>query len=189
MESSNPSRDTAQTMSEENVELLKGIFSAYEGLDLVAFMRDTDPADLRALYEAIYDPDIEIVWVDTSPDSGPFHGIDEATRAFEEWLESFEEFSMTVTEFLDAGDEVVVHLHHARPRQGQRGTGRDDGLLGDRGQGRQDRESARVLDESRCPRSRRAVGIAALDEKRNGWNAVINRRFGRSPCGRIRERR
>ena len=43
-------------MSEENVELLKGIFSAYEGLDLVAFMRDTDPADLRALYEAIYRP-------------------------------------------------------------------------------------------------------------------------------------
>jgi ketosteroid isomerase-like protein len=95
-------------MSEENVELLKGIFSAYEGLDLVAFMRDTDPADLRALYEAIYDPDIEIVWVDTSPDSGPFHGIEAAMRAFEEWLESFEEFSMTVTEFLDAGDEVVV---------------------------------------------------------------------------------
>ena len=95
-------------MSEENVELLKGIFSAYEGLDLVALMRDMDPADLRAAYEAVYDADIEIVWVDTSPDSGPFHGIDEAMRAFEEWLESFEEFSMTMTEYLDAGDEVVI---------------------------------------------------------------------------------
>jgi ketosteroid isomerase-like protein len=95
-------------MSKENVELLKGIFSAYEGLDLVAFMRDTDPADLQTVFEAVYDPDIEIVWVDTSPDSGPFHGIDEAIGAFEEWLESFEEFSMTMTEFLDAGDEVVI---------------------------------------------------------------------------------
>jgi ketosteroid isomerase-like protein len=95
-------------MSEENVELLKGILGAYEGLDFVALMRDTDPADLRALYEAVYDPDIEIVWVDTSPDSGPFHGIDEAMRAFEEWFESFEEFYMTTTEYLDAGDEVVV---------------------------------------------------------------------------------
>jgi ketosteroid isomerase-like protein len=95
-------------MSEENVELLKGIFSAYEGLDLVAFTRDTDPADLRALYEAVYHPDIEIVWVDTSPDSGPFHGIDEAMRAFDEWLESFEEFSMRMTEYLDAGEEVII---------------------------------------------------------------------------------
>jgi ketosteroid isomerase-like protein len=95
-------------MSKENVELVKGIFSAYEGLDLVAFMRDTDPAIVRAAYEAVYHPDIEIVWVDTSPDSGPFHGIDEAMRAFDEWLESFEEFSMTVTEYLDAGDEVVM---------------------------------------------------------------------------------
>jgi ketosteroid isomerase-like protein len=95
-------------MSQENVELLKGIFSAYEGLDFVALMRDTDPADLRAAYEAIYHPDIEIVWVDTSPDSGPFNGIDEALRAFEDWFASFEEFYMRTTEYLDAGDEVVV---------------------------------------------------------------------------------
>jgi ketosteroid isomerase-like protein len=95
-------------MSEENVDLIKGFLSAYEGIDLVAFWRDTDSADLRAVFEAVYDPAIEIVWVDTSPDSGPFHGIDEAMRAFEEWLESFEEFFMSTTEFLDAGDEVVV---------------------------------------------------------------------------------
>jgi ketosteroid isomerase-like protein len=95
-------------MSEENVELLKRIFSAYEGIDFVALVRDTDRADLRAAYEAVYHPDIEIIWVDTSPDSGPFHGIDEAMRAFEEWFESFEEFYMTPTEYLDAADEVVV---------------------------------------------------------------------------------
>jgi ketosteroid isomerase-like protein len=97
-------------MSEENVELIKGFLSAYEGIDLVAFWRNTDPADLRAVFETVYDPGIEIAWVDTSPDSGPFHGIDEAIRAFDEWLESFEEFSMSTTEFLDAGDEVVVTL-------------------------------------------------------------------------------
>ena len=67
-------------MSEENVELLKGILSAYEGVDFAALTRDTVPADLRAAYEAVYHPDIEIIWVDTSPDSGPFHGIDEAMR-------------------------------------------------------------------------------------------------------------
>jgi ketosteroid isomerase-like protein len=86
----------------------QGILGAYEGLDFVALMRDMDPADLRALYESVYDPDIEIAWVDTNPNPGPFRGIDEAMRAFEEWFESFDEFFMTTTEYLDAGDEVVV---------------------------------------------------------------------------------
>ena len=58
-------------MSEENVELLKGTLGAYEGVDFVALMRDTDPADLPAAYEAVYHPDIEIIWVGTSPDSAP----------------------------------------------------------------------------------------------------------------------
>src|SRR5436190_21937024 len=95
-------------MSQENVELIRGFLSPYEGLDLAAFWRDTNPADMRAIFEAVYHPDIEIVWVDTSPDSGPFHGIDEAMGAFDEWLESFEEFSMRMTEYLDAGDEVII---------------------------------------------------------------------------------
>ena len=97
-------------MSEDNVELVKGMLGAYENLDLAAFMRDTDPADLRALYESVYDPDVEITWVDTNPDPGPHRGIDEAMRAFEEWFESFDEFFMRPTEYLDAGDKVVVTL-------------------------------------------------------------------------------
>ena len=35
-------------------------------------MRDTDPADLRAPYESIYDRDIEIIWVDTILTPGRF---------------------------------------------------------------------------------------------------------------------
>ena len=41
------------------MELLKGILGAYEGVDFVALMRDMDPADLRAAYEAVCHPDIE----------------------------------------------------------------------------------------------------------------------------------
>jgi ketosteroid isomerase-like protein len=95
-------------MSQENVELLKGILGAYEGVDFAALMRDTDPADLRAAFEAVYHPDIEVTWVDTNPNPGPYRGIDEAMRAFEEWFESFDEFFMRPTEYLDAGDKVVV---------------------------------------------------------------------------------
>ena len=40
-------------MSEENVELIRGFLSAYEGLDLAAFWRDTDPADMRAIFRRL----------------------------------------------------------------------------------------------------------------------------------------
>src|SRR4051812_34889149 len=90
--------------------MVRGFLGAYEGIDLATFWRGTEPADMRAIFEAVYDPAIEIVWVDTSPDSGPFHGIDEAMRAFDEWLASFDEFFMTMTEFVDAGDQVVVTI-------------------------------------------------------------------------------
>src|SRR5262249_107512 len=115
-------RDTAPTMSEENVERVREILGAYENLDFAAFMRDTDPADLRALFESVYDPDVEITWVDTNPNPGPFRGIDAAMRAFEEGFESFDEFLMRATEYLDAGDKVVVTV--VTP-----GLGKDSGAL------------------------------------------------------------
>jgi ketosteroid isomerase-like protein len=98
-------------MSQENVEIVRTIVTAYAGQDLVAFVRDTDPAQLRALTAAAYDPDVEVVWVDTSPDAGPYHGHGGALQALMDWLESFEEFHYEPTEFIDAGDDVVVPNH------------------------------------------------------------------------------
>jgi ketosteroid isomerase-like protein len=98
-------------MSQENVEIVRTIVTAYAGQDLVAFVRDTDPAQLQALTAAVYDPDVEVVWVDTSPDSGPYHGHEGALQALMDWLESFEEFHYEPTEFIDAGDDVVVPNH------------------------------------------------------------------------------
>jgi ketosteroid isomerase-like protein len=95
-------------MSQENVEIVRTICTGYAGQDLVAFVRDADPAQLQALTAAAYDPDVEVVWVDTSPDSGPYHGHAGAIQALMDWLESFEEFHVEPTEFIDAGDDVVV---------------------------------------------------------------------------------
>ena len=95
-------------MSQENVEVVRTIVTAIAGQDLVPFFRDTDPVQLRALAAAVYDPDVEVVWVDTSPDSGPYHGHGGFIQAMMDWLESFEEFHFEPTEFIDAGDDVVV---------------------------------------------------------------------------------
>lgn len=115
-----PERDTAWAMSQENVDLVRGILGAYAAQDLAAFVRNTDPAQLKGLIAAIYDPDVEVVWVDTSPDSGPYHGHEGALQAMVDWLDSFDEFHFEPTEFIDAGGDVVVPNY-------QRGIGKGSG--------------------------------------------------------------
>lgn len=106
-------------MSEENVEILRGIFALFRGQDWVSLMRETEPDQLQVLLEGVYDPDVEIAWVDTSPDAGPYHGLEGVLQALNEF-ESFEEFYVEPLEFIDAGSEIVV------PNT-QRGRGRDSG--------------------------------------------------------------
>jgi ketosteroid isomerase-like protein len=103
-----PERDTARAMSQENVDVVRGILAGFQGLDWVAFLRDTDPGQVQVILEAVYDPDVEIIWVDTSPDAGPHRGHQGVLQAFNGWLDSFEEFHFDPTEFIDAGDDVVV---------------------------------------------------------------------------------
>jgi ketosteroid isomerase-like protein len=95
-------------MSKENVEVVRGILTGFQGLDLVALFRDTDQGQMQAILEAVYDPDVEIVWLDTGPDPGPYHGYQGVLQAFNGWLDSFEEFYFEPTEFIDAGADVVV---------------------------------------------------------------------------------
>ena len=92
-------------MSQENVELLRAAWEAWER------------GDMEAIF-AFYDP--EIVWDQThyGPGgvSGIYHGHDGIRRFFREWLEPFESYYAHPQEFIDAGEDVVVQL-----RQGGRG--------------------------------------------------------------------
>lgn len=107
-------------MGAEQVEAVRGYLTAFSGIDVVAFLRDTPPADLEAVIAEVYTPDVELEWVDTSLDSGPFHGRDGLLAGFKEWLDSFEDFFLVPIEYIDAGDEVVV------PNE-QRGRGKGSG--------------------------------------------------------------
>ena len=107
-------------MSREDVEIVEGIISLFRDQEWVSFVRDAEPEQMQAVMEAVYDPDVEITWVDTSPDAGPYHGHEGALAALHEWLESFEEFRFEPLEFIDAGSAVVV------PNV-QRGKGRGSG--------------------------------------------------------------
>ena len=83
-------------MSEENVELVRRLLSAFER------------ADYEAALEAL---DSEVDWqVPPGVAIGRevYHGRDEVQRGFAEWLAAWETFRFEPEELLDYGDHVVV---------------------------------------------------------------------------------
>jgi ketosteroid isomerase-like protein len=92
-------------MSQENVELVRAAWEAWER------------GDMEAIFE-FYDP--AIVWDQTHYQAGElsavYHGYDGVKQFFREWLAPFESYYAHAEEFIDAGESVVVRL-----RQGGRG--------------------------------------------------------------------
>jgi uncharacterized protein len=84
-------------MSQENVEIVRSIFEAFNRGDLDAWLDEywTDDIDYRAAEGA---PD----------DHGPIKGKD-ALRAFvQDWLDTFDEFKLEPVELIDAGEDNVI---------------------------------------------------------------------------------
>ncbi len=83
-------------MSQQNVEIIR------ESTE--AFLR----GDWDTAFESV-DPEIE--WEETpslGPDASVYRGINEARRALESWMGMWTEYQAEVSEYLDAGDDVVV---------------------------------------------------------------------------------
>jgi ketosteroid isomerase-like protein len=83
-------------MSQENVEVVKRIFRAWE-------RGDFSSVDWAA-------PDIEFVLHSRreGPGDEVLHGAEAMGRAWGEWLSAWDEFRLTAQRFIDLGDEVVV---------------------------------------------------------------------------------
>ena len=96
MESSNPSRDTALAMSEENVEL------GYRAIGAV------NRRDLDALLE-LMDEDVESVSRIVAMEGG-LHGHDGVRRWWKSWFDAFPDYQMEIVEIRDGGDVVVATL-------------------------------------------------------------------------------
>ena len=92
-------------MSQENVDLVRAAWDAWER------------GDMEAIF-AFYDP--AIVWDQTGFGahelSAVYHGHDGVRQFFREWLAPFESYYAHAEDFIDAGEAVVV-----RCRQGGRG--------------------------------------------------------------------
>jgi ketosteroid isomerase-like protein len=82
-------------MSQENVEVVRSGFSAFEQGD-VSRMLDLMADDL-VTYRA-------------DPDGATYHGKEGFLEATADWTEGFSDWSVIPEEFIDAGDFVVVQV-------------------------------------------------------------------------------
>jgi ketosteroid isomerase-like protein len=82
-------------MSEENVELVRGGFDAFQEGNLSQWL------DLMA---------DDLVTYRADPDGATYHGKEGFLRATADWTEDFSEWSVIPEEFIDAGDRVLVRV-------------------------------------------------------------------------------
>jgi ketosteroid isomerase-like protein len=87
-------------MSEENINLVRRGWAAYEGGDL--------PAALE-----LFSPDLVTYAASPLPVAGTYHGPEGLLQLTLDWAESFDELVVTASEFIDAPpDQVVVRTLH-----------------------------------------------------------------------------
>src|SRR5262245_25477150 len=80
-------------MSQENVEIVRRIFGAWE----------------RGDFSSAEWADPEIVFhLRAGPDEAVHHGVDAMGQAWGEWLTAWDEFETEAREYIDLGDEVLV---------------------------------------------------------------------------------
>jgi ketosteroid isomerase-like protein len=82
-------------MSQENIELIRAGFAAFERGDISQML------DLMADGLVVYRAD---------PDGATFHGKEGFLEATAEWTEGFSEWAVAPQEFIDVGDFVVVRV-------------------------------------------------------------------------------
>src|SRR4029078_7353270 len=85
-------------MSQENVEVVRSVFEAW------------NTGDMDALRE-LYDPDAIMRMDENWREQGPYCGRDAVMREFEQLREAWDADTIeAISEFIDAGDRVVVRV-------------------------------------------------------------------------------
>ena len=107
-------------MSQENVELVRGLQPSAD-TDLVATARDdaTAAAVMETLSPFFYD-DVEIVGPTLIPggEGVRFVGLDGLRALWLDWLEPWESYRVEVEDVIDAGDDAVVLVRDFGRRAG-----------------------------------------------------------------------
>jgi ketosteroid isomerase-like protein len=100
-----PERDTARTVSQENVDFVTGLLSGASEMD-----RDELIAALPELIRQACDPEIEWIEAPSRADARTYHGHDGVLESWTQWLEGFEEYGGELEEVRDCGDTVLATM-------------------------------------------------------------------------------
>jgi ketosteroid isomerase-like protein len=102
-------------MSQENVEIVRAVFAAWNAGDMEALFAHFHP-------ELVYHPRAD------EPDPSPHVGRDVYERLVHEFVDSFSEVTFEVLELIDAGDHVIASsvLHAVLHGQGSASAGVSD---------------------------------------------------------------
>jgi ketosteroid isomerase-like protein len=92
-------------MSEENLEIVRRVFTAFSEGDTAAWLQDMDPDVVLHVEQA---------------GQGVYRGHEGAIKSLVDWTEDIDDFKVVPEEFLDNGDYVVV-------RTRQTGSGKSSG--------------------------------------------------------------
>ncbi len=93
-------------MSQENVEMVRGLWEPFKGVDNTAI--DWDGEAIREMTERFFSPEVELRWSRSGPEARVYQGRDGVIQAFREWLEPFSEFYAEPLDFIEVGDRVVI---------------------------------------------------------------------------------
>jgi ketosteroid isomerase-like protein len=83
-------------MSQENVEIVRRNYEAFDRGDFEAVLEDVHPE--------------VVVWAHPRGDEGRYEGKDGVILFITEWLEPFDDFTQVPEEFRDVGDKVLVRV-------------------------------------------------------------------------------
>ncbi len=96
-------------MSRENVELVRSVFGAFEGVNVATI--DWDTHAVRELLEPRFAPGVELNTLASGLGSGVgehYSGWEGLVRYLSEWLEPFSEYYVENLDYIDAGDRVLI---------------------------------------------------------------------------------
>jgi ketosteroid isomerase-like protein len=106
-------------MSQENVELVRGLLAPFEQGDLIPLYRDDAiSAVMSAAAAPFVTPDFECVFVRADVGRAAYSGLAGLREAWLDWLSPWESYHAGVEDVVDAGDGRVVVLtrDHACPK-------------------------------------------------------------------------
>jgi ketosteroid isomerase-like protein len=106
-------------MSQENVELVRGLLAPFEQGDLIPLYRDDAiSAAMTAVAAPFFTRDFECVFVRADVGRAAYSGLDGLRAAWLDWLSPWESYHAVVEDVVDAGDGRVVVLtrDHACPK-------------------------------------------------------------------------